>query len=377
VGTYFDSAGILQSAASGVPRFDFDPVTHAAKGILIENNRTNLFPNSAAFNLWNTTNTTMTANTTASPDGTTSADTWTRNSTANSYIGQAYTKTGSAITYAETVYAKQNVGNYVAIRMQGAYPARADMVVNLNTGTISTAANATSGFTSASGNIQNVGNGWYRITLTATTDTDTTVKMYISFNSGGGVLDATDTVSNSSGYLWGAQLEQGAPATSYIPTTTVAVTRGSDVFTIPTGSWYNQSVGTAVGTQSHQSVSGIVGYPMLWRFDDTTGNNRWNAFYIQSANLVGADGYNSGVSQGGSNFASSSTATTSIAERNALNNMRIAKDGVLGSLDTTWSPPTVTQFVGNISITSGVKWMQKFKYYPAALSDAQLQLLTQ
>src|SRR3989338_9412917 len=32
VGTYYDITGALQTAASGVPRFDYNPITHAAKG---------------------------------------------------------------------------------------------------------------------------------------------------------------------------------------------------------------------------------------------------------------------------------------------------------------------------------------------------------
>jgi hypothetical protein len=47
VGTFFDSNGLLQTAASGVPRFDHDPVTRESLGLLIEGPRTNLLLNSA------------------------------------------------------------------------------------------------------------------------------------------------------------------------------------------------------------------------------------------------------------------------------------------------------------------------------------------
>jgi hypothetical protein len=47
-GTYFDSSGVLQTAAINAPRFDYDPSTLAAQGLLIEEARTNLVLNSAA-----------------------------------------------------------------------------------------------------------------------------------------------------------------------------------------------------------------------------------------------------------------------------------------------------------------------------------------
>lgn len=44
--TYFNSSGVLTSAANNAPRFDYDPVTLAARGLLIEEQRTNILLNS-------------------------------------------------------------------------------------------------------------------------------------------------------------------------------------------------------------------------------------------------------------------------------------------------------------------------------------------
>lgn len=48
VGTYFDTSGVIQTATSGTPRFDHNPTSHAALGLLIEEQRTNLLLNSAS-----------------------------------------------------------------------------------------------------------------------------------------------------------------------------------------------------------------------------------------------------------------------------------------------------------------------------------------
>jgi len=46
-GTYFNSAGVMQTAAVNAPRWDYDPVTLALRGLLIEEQRANLLLNSA------------------------------------------------------------------------------------------------------------------------------------------------------------------------------------------------------------------------------------------------------------------------------------------------------------------------------------------
>lgn len=54
-GTYFDAAGILQTAGSGVMRFDHDPVTGQRLGVLFEGARTNLLLGSDAPSTQNVT----------------------------------------------------------------------------------------------------------------------------------------------------------------------------------------------------------------------------------------------------------------------------------------------------------------------------------
>jgi hypothetical protein len=249
---------------------------------------------------------TVTANSSVSPDGTTTAELFTRTTTGPTYIQQILVKAASALTYTFSVYAKQSVGNFIALRAQGTYPARADVVFNLSTGAIASAASVAAGFASASATITPLLNGWYRLTLTATTDAVTNLQVVASVNSNGGQVDGTDSVSNSACFLWGAQLEQSATVGEYIPTTstinsaprfdhdpttgeslgllveeqrTNLVTNSSATGaaigtpgTLPTG-WSN--IGGATGLTSEIAAVGTEdGIPYVdFRFYGTAGNN--------------------------------------------------------------------------------------------------------
>jgi hypothetical protein len=101
----------------------------------------------------------------------------------------------------------------------------------LDTGAVGTSGTLGAGFTFIRSGIENYGNGWYRCSLT--------VQLSYTPSSANLTIRPTSTVtanlpSTSSGdtsYIFGAQLETGSVATSYIPTTTAAVTRNSDVIT--------------------------------------------------------------------------------------------------------------------------------------------------
>lgn len=68
--TYVNSAGLLATAASGELRYDYDPVTLAPRGILVEEASTNLVPTSTA---WTATGGGVVDGTQSAPDGTTTA----------------------------------------------------------------------------------------------------------------------------------------------------------------------------------------------------------------------------------------------------------------------------------------------------------------
>ena len=167
---------------------------------------------------WTIFNATATANAALDPFGqSVTADLFTRNRTAAVYMYQGQSRPTATTTLTLSAYAKKSVGNFFALRCQSPYPSRADATFNLDTGVVSaiTAVN----FTNQSAAIVDVGNGWFRCSLTFTTIDDgstTSAVLALSFNSNGTTIDGTDSAADSAGFVWGIQLEHGSAATSYV-----------------------------------------------------------------------------------------------------------------------------------------------------------------
>lgn len=382
IATYFDSTGTLQTAATNQPRFDYDPLTHAPKGILIEESRTNSLRN---------------GNMSGAIAGTSTLPTyWT--------LGGAGLSSGN-LSQQITSIGNENGIPYVDYRLYGTPVTSGELVMYLDSVSYipaSTGQTWTSTFYAklAGGSTNNIvfSNNVYgrksdgsfneansgliyvpTSTFTKYTHTYTLTNALTAYTvSSFGIRYTSGQPVDVTLRIGGAQLERGVFPTSYIPTTGVAVTRQADILTIPTGSWYNLSAGTVYGDISWGSTSG-TSYPMLVRFDDTTNAERWNFFYDQNIGRIGFDGYTGAVGQGYFQFGPVVTSgDTKMAAAQALNNTNAAVSGVLGTPDTSWTPSTsINQLLLRTGATDAVKWLKSVKYYPRRASDTQLQLMTQ
>ena len=353
--TYFDELGILRTAAAGVARFDHNPTTGESLGLLIEEQRTNTIVSSSNFASggWNVDGILLAASATIAPDGTLSATSAVQGAGGN----RTYHFDNSGVTGSKvfSIYVKPNAGSTIVISAVGGLSPVASATINASTGVIT-------GFTGASSVA--VGNGWYRILLPVNVITASGNSTYWSISG-----------PASSVFIWGAQLEAGAFATSYIPTVAASVTRAADSATM-TGtnfsSWYRGDEGTiyAAGAPANSSAIDIFAIhngTINERMQGLPGNSNYGFFVVSGGNT-----------QVQLPFSALSTyMQTAYAYK--INDFAFSRNGATALTDTSGLVPVGVNTLSIGRLITEEWWngtIRKFSYYPARLTNAQLQTLT-
>ena len=201
-GTFVGANGLIQTAASDVPRFDHNPTTGESLGLLVEEARTNLVLRSEEFDnaSWAKDFTVATANQTTAPNGTVTADKVAEDTSTNFHAVSQYVAgfaSGAVLTL--SIYAKAAGRSLFRIQTDASGGTGA---ADFNLSTV-TATSGTGIFTA--GSIQAVGDGWYRCSVRCTTSTAGAVGLKVIL---GTTTIGSYTGDGTSGiYLWGAQLE--------------------------------------------------------------------------------------------------------------------------------------------------------------------------
>jgi hypothetical protein len=226
------------AAVYSLPR-DHNPTTGAALGVLVEEARTNLLTYSEQFDnaAWvksglNTTATPPYINVAVSPDGTQNADFMIEDTANSQHIARVSASMAATTAHTYSFFAKA--------------AGRTNIVTNrFNSSVVPSFAHTftlSGSGTSSGGQITALANGWYRCSGSFTTTGAGVGGFIVLLDDGTGTTYTGDGTSGI--YIWGAQLEAGAFATSYIPTVASQVTRAADQVSILTSAfpWTNTAM---------------------------------------------------------------------------------------------------------------------------------------
>lgn len=225
---------VLQTAATNTARFDHDPITGESKGLLIEESRTNLILHSQSMDVsyWSIVNGSLIANATVAPDGSASADLYVANTTSSLKgvlpFGGVTISANSAHTL--SYYVKSYGPQYVSLTFDDTATTNGlSATFDLVNGTVSRTATAYGTGTASGSSITPIGNGWYRISVSGTAGTGVSFARCILTIAPNSTAQFSSYTGNgfSGIYVWGAQLEAGTFATTYIPTSTTYSGRSS------------------------------------------------------------------------------------------------------------------------------------------------------
>jgi hypothetical protein len=370
--TRVNSSGLIESVASNVPRLDYTNGT--CPSILVEPQRTNLVTYSEDFtNASWLGSATKTANTAISPSGVLNADSLIE--VSSSVIQSAASATinfVSGTAYTMTVFAKNQPSGRGFVQLTGYALGSGSSNVyanfNLNTGVVGNQSGGSS-------KIEALANGWYRCSFTFTCGNTITERYNVCLISS---MSATAfenyTGDTSKGiYVWGAQLEAGSYATSYIPTTSASVTRNADVIS-KTGisSLIGQTEGTMFVDFYNDGISQFNSCSISnGLYDDAV------YFEMYLGNMYGVI-WDSGAQQFAFNAGALSIGRHKMAIGYKANDTVFYIDGVLKYTDTSLTIPTTSRLdVGALaSATIGKTQTNLTALWKTRLTNTQLAQLT-
>jgi len=371
-GTFINELGIVKYASNNVPRFDHDVTTGESLGLLIEEARTNLAKYSSEINLWsnNTAAPIIATDNTTAPDGRITADKLTQQTAlyAGKYIDTPEVTTNT--TYSVSGFIKPVDETKTRFGVVAAAPV--GWIGYVDTTWDANGAPTTAGNDATNIQYESYPNGWYKVSFQFTTDGSSLTNPRLH-------IHPDRNENGKSIWFWGAQLEVGSFATSYIPTNASTVTRGAENAVIKGTNFtdfYNSTEGTLVS--EHMGAGDAAVSPYIALLSDGSDSER----IILMGDFAG---YQAVVVDAGSNQAilDGGTPILNAKNKNALrfkqNNFALSLNGGAVASDTSGTMPVVDQlWIGSRNGADSYmnNTIQSLKYYNRKLINAELQGLT-
>ena len=358
--TCVNSSGLVELINANLPRFDYNPTTLAPKGLLIEEARTNLLLNSVFDGAVSGTPGTFPTSWAVGflgNGGTLAVAGLGRNFTANSlrfsatanrqYMTQSVTLAANStyvLSVSINVFTTLNLTSFVAL---------SNLPVGATTQYVYNGVNQLSSY------IPPTGVGLLQVVITTTALGGAT-----QFRVGVG-CSANSTADAS---FQDVQLELGAFATSYIPTTTTSLTRNADVVSM-TGTnfsdWYNASEGAFVveGSVQFGTTRYLIGGSASQRL--VYGTTSGSLGIYDGTNVVNVAG---GVS--GQTFKIATSYGNAFGLAASLNGSVVAKGSYSGAFSVLTSIGIFSTSAGTATASGYAK---KIYYYPLQLTDSEVR----
>ena len=387
VATYVGRDGQIKTAGNNEARFDHDPETLESLGLLIEESRTN-----RAFGTPSAAQGGVTLGQNNSLTGTNNAILFGKNSptAGQSNLNWGVDGTVSTTSFVFSVFVKEvNTSTFFLQLVNNPVNDNLYVYYNTSTGVTSFTDFNAPGNLTVTPSIENYTDGWYRLIVRVEGFTNGTINSAVRFGFANPSNNAQQYQNTTHEVLvYGPQLEDGAVASSLIPTesATGAVTRAKDAATIlgeNFNSFYNPNEWTVDFVYRIRTVEPNGSNYRLWDINNNTNDGRLGALY--SANgFVSYFGFENGTtsfSSDDSGFniivndeyhgALAYSPTSSIAFK--------PRAGVLGDEDTNvpLDGPTQLQigdWYNDDRSMNGT--IAKFVYYPKRLTNAQLLTIT-
>lgn len=228
VKTRVNASGNVVSVADNTPRVIYNPATLSPIGVLIEAASQNVCLYSEDFTnaAWTKTNCSVAASAVESPIDSNTMTKIVEDTSSSVVHGLAQTFTGLTINenHVASIFAKKGERNFLYIRITKKDGTQGHAWFNLNTGVVGTTTNVVDAY------IKEYQDGVYRCSVIVdilSGGTDVVVEALVANIDGSGVY----TGDGASGiYIDAAQFENYEVASSYIPTTTIPVSRGYEDF---------------------------------------------------------------------------------------------------------------------------------------------------
>ena len=224
------TTAIYGGITDNVPRLDY--TDSSCPALLLEPQRTNQVENSEYYESYAFSRVSISSNATASPEGSLNASELVEDLTNENHffrIPNLSFTSGTDVVF--SIYLKENTRRYSRLRFDNT-GGNTRVWLDLRTGEVTFIDNTDNGVCTST----DVGNGWFRYEFKVTPSNTGTGSVQIFTQSVESVLGSLQTTYQGDGssgiYVYGAQVEAGSYATSYIPTYGSAVTRNEDNTTI-------------------------------------------------------------------------------------------------------------------------------------------------